>query len=320
MTSVSVIIPVYNGEQILPKNVENVINFDYDEYEIIFVVDQRSSDNSIECVKQICDTYSKCTFYIQNDDLRASGARNIGIDNAKNDFVYFVDADDYVSPNALKEFVRIQAKYDTDLVCCSYTRDASKLPNWDSTKTYSDCIIPAEKALVDVISGRIAGMPWTWFARKKFLNDNNLRYAPTNVAEDTDFVIRSILHTEKIAYYDCPLYNYRPCVSPSDYRRVPLARARIYMNLMDLVNSQYPEINFEFSKCAIIYILNENIHRKLCEFIECYNDSDFNERIEKYLQDDKKLRFKLLKISPVLYYYAARVGSFLKRIISKNHT
>lgn len=89
---VSVIIPIYNKEKYIEKCLESVLNQTYSNLEII-VVDDASTDSSLEIVKKISDERIKIIALAENKGV--SNARNEGIDLATGDYICFLDADDY---------------------------------------------------------------------------------------------------------------------------------------------------------------------------------------------------------------------------------
>ena len=89
----SVIIPVYQKGPFLKKCIESVLKQSFKDYEII-LVDDGSTDNSSE----ICKNYSlknENVFYYYKKNSGVSATRNFGINNAKNNYIAFIDADDF---------------------------------------------------------------------------------------------------------------------------------------------------------------------------------------------------------------------------------
>lgn len=100
---ISFIIPVYNVASYLNQCVESIINQEGN-IEII-LVDDGSSDES----PSICDKYAlkdNRIHVIHKQNGGVSSARNVGLDVAKGEWVWFVDGDDYIAENVLKEFIR----------------------------------------------------------------------------------------------------------------------------------------------------------------------------------------------------------------------
>lgn len=96
---VSVIVPVYNAERYVRRAVESAVNLS-DVGEVI-LIDDAGPDNSLEICRQLESEYSKVKL-LQHSDLNNQGAgasRNLGIKNARFEFIAFLDADDYYLPN-----------------------------------------------------------------------------------------------------------------------------------------------------------------------------------------------------------------------------
>ena len=93
----SVVIPLYNKEQIIGKTIQSVLNQLYQNFEIV-VVDDGCTDKSVSLVKKIKDERIKI---LRKKNGGVSSARNLGIQNAQYNWIAFLDADDYWDENHL---------------------------------------------------------------------------------------------------------------------------------------------------------------------------------------------------------------------------
>lgn len=115
---VSVIVSVYNLKRYIERCVESLRKQTFSNLEIL-LVDDGSTDGSAE----ICDKYAKQDTRIKvihQPNKGVSAARNCGLDNAKGDYVMFVDGDDYVEPEYVKRLYEEMITADTDMVLCNY--------------------------------------------------------------------------------------------------------------------------------------------------------------------------------------------------------
>lgn len=99
MLGISVIIPVYNASRFLRKSVESALRFE--EVKEIILAEDCSTDNSLEICKELASENSKIKLF-QHPDKGNHGAgatRNLGIEKASQNFIAFLDADDYYLPN-----------------------------------------------------------------------------------------------------------------------------------------------------------------------------------------------------------------------------
>ncbi len=96
---VSVIIPVYNAEQFIAKAVDSVLQFP--EVKEVLLIDDGSKDHSFEICKELSEKYSivKALQHPDKKNHGVSATRNLGIDLATQEFITFLDADDYWLPN-----------------------------------------------------------------------------------------------------------------------------------------------------------------------------------------------------------------------------
>ena len=101
--TISVIVPVYNAEKYLHRCIDSVLAQTYTDFELL-LIDDGSKDQSGE----ICDEYAQKdarvrVFHQENGGV--SSARNLGLDNAKGEWVTFVDSDDWAKPYYIEHLV-----------------------------------------------------------------------------------------------------------------------------------------------------------------------------------------------------------------------
>ena len=111
---ISIIIPVYNVEDYLHYAIESLEKQTYKNFEIILVNDGSTDDSG-----KLCDEYSEKysnvrVFHKENGGL--SDARNFGVQQAKGEFITFLDPDDYLEVYSLELLAGIQEMYDCDIV------------------------------------------------------------------------------------------------------------------------------------------------------------------------------------------------------------
>lgn len=97
----SIIVPMYNVEQYIEKCLKSLLNQDLsrDDYEILII-----NDGSKDRSKHIVNEYMKNNKNIRMINQKNGGqskARNTGIDNAKGEYLFFVDSDDYIEDYTL---------------------------------------------------------------------------------------------------------------------------------------------------------------------------------------------------------------------------
>ena len=124
----SLIIPVYNCEKYLLQCIDSIMNQSYNKFEAIFI-DDGSNDGSLKILKD----YSKKDKRIKVFSQKNSGvscARNVGIDNAKYEYILFVDSDDILNEKALEYYnFLINTHSEFDMIQTKLLRFETQLPS-----------------------------------------------------------------------------------------------------------------------------------------------------------------------------------------------
>ena len=115
---ISVIVPVYKVELYIRQCLESIINQTYKDIEII-LIDDGSPDNC----GNICEEYAEKdkrirVFHTENHGL--SAARNLGIKEARGEYIGFIDSDDWIEPDMYEVLFRNALKYDADICECNF--------------------------------------------------------------------------------------------------------------------------------------------------------------------------------------------------------
>ena len=122
MIKFSIIIPLYNKQNFITRAVNSVLSQSYINFELI-IVNDGSTDNSFDLVSSIIDHRIKI---INKVNGGVSSARNLGIDNASNEWICFLDADDHWLPNHLEEILYLLKKYPEAKIYSTLTQEKSR--------------------------------------------------------------------------------------------------------------------------------------------------------------------------------------------------
>lgn len=136
---ISVIINVYNGEKYIKKCLDSIVNQTYKNLEIL-IIDDGSTDNTLSLCKNYKD---KRIRIISQKNIGISLSRNVGIDNSRGDYLFFVDVDDYIEKDTIEYLYKIIKKYKVRMATCK----SLDIYNYDNTN------IGHEKNKVDIIDG-----------------------------------------------------------------------------------------------------------------------------------------------------------------------
>lgn len=201
MSKISVIIPVYNTEKYLRRCIDSVLAQTYQDFELL-LIDDGSKDSS----GAICDEYAEKDSRVRvfhKENGRVSSARNVGLDNARGEWVTFVDSDDWISKDYLEEMM---THSDSDLVIADFTVEGEK--QWNEG-------LPVGKSqgkdLNRIIEGSIGiariTAPWCKLLRRALVGQIRF-YTELTTQEDTLFMFRYLCVVQNIQIIAQKGYHY----------------------------------------------------------------------------------------------------------------
>lgn len=118
MPEISVIMPVYNKEKYFEAAIYSVLNQTFTDIEVI-IINDGSTDSSLVLAKQIVEKDKRvCLIDVPNGGV--SKARNLGLSQAKGNWIQFLDADDRLEPNYLTEAMQIIQHVQADILFSSF--------------------------------------------------------------------------------------------------------------------------------------------------------------------------------------------------------
>lgn len=193
---ISVIIPIYNVEKYLRLCVDSVIAQSYKNLDII-LVDDGSPDGS----PAICDQYAKSDYRIKvihkvNGGL--SDARNVGIESSSGEYIFFLDADDYLAPDCIK--ILIEASSDGALPISGYKLDYSNQGKVSNAYQAYDDYQSLKEYLSDFhnLFATKFNFAWGKLYCSKIIRENNIRFLKDiSLVEDILFNLEYYRHCHK---------------------------------------------------------------------------------------------------------------------------
>lgn len=209
---ISVIIPLYNCEKYIKRCIESVINQTYKNIEII-IIDDGSSDNSIEIVNELIKRYNTIRI-IKQENKGVSSARNAGIENSKGDYIAFLDADDWVESNIYETMINNAIEQNVDIVKCNYYSNKIYNKNYSKGKVYQfgdkKLTNYENEDLIDfVLKGKLTCAVYLFLIKKSFIEKNKIRFREDiQMGEDKEFCINLLTNTSSIYINSKPLYHY----------------------------------------------------------------------------------------------------------------
>lgn len=207
MDKITVIIPVYNGENTIERCIDSVLGQTYPELEVVIV-----NDGSEDRTSEICQRYEKQDQRVRlltKENAGVSAARNTGLDHASGKYVLFVDADDYIEQDMVRIlYENITYEKHTGLVICGCLEEkgdeVSELKT--DAKEYMNRV-ELMRALVQPDSVR--GFLFNKMFDLEIIRKNGIRMkTDIHVCEDLLFCFEYVTHIEHAVYIKDTLYHY----------------------------------------------------------------------------------------------------------------
>jgi len=219
---VSVIIPVYNADKFLLKSVESVLDQTYSELELILVNDG-STDSSEDQCRHLSNEDSRVKVYSQKN-MGPASARNHGLAKASGDYIFFLDADDFIELDAVKILIGANKEDKYDLVMGNF----SKLENNGRIVKQSVTFKTGDRAFHDKLkrldrpeindyvkhflkhpSNHLISYCWARLYKNSIIKAHHLRANETmHLFEDFIFNLQYLRVSNSVLFVNSSIYNY----------------------------------------------------------------------------------------------------------------
>ena len=246
MPRISIIVPVYQAEKLLPACVDSVKQQTFRDWELLLI-----NDGSRDRSPEICDAYAAedvriRVFHKENGGV--SKARNLGLENATGEYIAFLDADDRFEPQTLQVLLELCEKNGADSAGCAHW---NLLP--DDTKT-PELLLPAgvydrqairEQIVYPLLGDRLSvpifnGFIWRYLFSAEILRAANITFEGAYL-EDEIFLMEYFCNSDKLAVTEEPLYYYyfNPNSATRRYMKDLLQVFRRFMERKEEVAERY---------------------------------------------------------------------------------
>lgn len=205
---ISVIIPVYNASDNLKKCLDSLSGQKYRDLELLFIDDCSTDDSSTVIQRFINDPVNadlKIEFLQHSHNRGVAAARNTGLDHATGEYIYYLDADDYIAEDALQlmydEMIRLKA----DIVGCEWYLSFSKNERY----MVQSQVANGKELFVKMCRGVMRWNLWLFLVRRSLYEVNDIRFEEgMNMGEDMMVMMRLALCSGKVSILKIPLYHY----------------------------------------------------------------------------------------------------------------
>lgn len=207
---ISIIVPVYNTEKYLHQCIDSILNQSFMDFELLLI-----DDGSKDASGAICDEYTTKDNRVRvwhQENQGVSVARNVGLEHAQGEWIYFPDSDDIIMENAFDSMVSMVTE-GVDYVICGY-----EVYDENDNCTYAiterkQREITRDEALMEMFAPtdyRYQGYLWNKLFRASIIRENNLRFVKgIKFNEDRLYDVEYLCCiTGNVAYSTTPIYKY----------------------------------------------------------------------------------------------------------------
>ena len=238
---ISIIVPVYNGEDFINRCVQSIIAQSYPTWELL-LIDGASTDATLAKCEEWQAKDSRIRVFRAEENKGVSEGRNTGIREAKGEYLMFVDADDWLMPDCLERLYADIQETDVDIAGCTFQR-CSDVAQTDREKTkdmsYGKKLIAGTDFLPDGIL-RQDTRCWSKLYRKKIVEGHFFREDYV-IGEDMLFLWETAKDAKLISSSEYPGYCYYHNVNGAmlkPFREKDIDQIRCWQLVLDTIQEE----------------------------------------------------------------------------------
>lgn len=293
---ISIIIPIYNCEKLLPNTLDCILNQTIKNIEIICVNDG-STDNTPKVLNSYLEKDSRIKVINKENGGQAS-ARNKGMDIAKGKYIGFMDSDDIIPSNYYEELYNAALNENADIVQCRYwmVEETGEKYEWALNP-----MIMTHESRNKFFTNKLdlaytSGVVWNKIYKKEILN--NIRFVDnTSPWEDNPFIIEVFQKANKIVSIADTYHNYIQRNNSSIHEPNPKIHFRLLESTKYIINFLNNKKN-NISKEDYINFYPQIINRMNFEYQKAFSNKKMTEKDKKrYSKIHHQLFFKIKYLS-----------------------
>ncbi len=262
----SIIIPVYNGHDVVGRALDSVFSQGLDErdFEVICVDDCSPSIDTINTLNNY--TYNgirpiNLKVHRHEVNKRQGGGRNTGVRSACGRWILFLDQDDKLVENCLKHLIEeIEDMSNLDMLMVSH-RVENVLCKSATIKVFiNDNVDTSIMSGCDYIcKNQIGWAPWCYIYSRVFLLENNLFFEENVRWEDLDYVMKAILSAKRMSFLPIETYHYMLDGNNTSFMGADVGKVRDWFSMSIRVRNVAEDF-MNINKHAAMVVMNHHIH------------------------------------------------------------
>lgn len=206
--TISVIIPVYNASATLKSCLDSLHRQTYHNLELLFI-DDFSTDDSLHMLVSYAEQYSTEHFVVKvlrhEQNRGVAAARNTGLANVTGEYVYYVDADDFIETDTLECLVKEAQEKGLDIVGHEWFLTFKSDERYMRQPVYAT----SDEALRQMICGTMRWNLWLFLVRRSLYVENYIRFIEgMDMGEDMMVMMKLFVCAKRVAIISRPFYHY----------------------------------------------------------------------------------------------------------------
>jgi len=309
MSKVSIVVPLFNGSSYIERNTRYILEQEHKDVEVIFVVDIRSADDTLQMVKNVLPRHPNA-FIVEKSEGGLGQARNLGAEKATGDLIWFLDLDDRPLPKYLSTLVNLQKQHNADVVVANCIRSRMLDPVIKHGKN-SVKVMNSHEAMIERGENRIPVTAWSMIMKRDVLVKNDMRFMSEGYCEDIDFTYRLFSVSDVIVYCSEPLYVYvqnpNSMCSDENSNERGSAEIRNYTRLIDHMRENEPTFFRMFHTIATITMVRSSTRMDREHYMNFVKDDSAKKTLSEELSHKVNPELIFFKLFPRTYRALARV-------------
>lgn len=203
---VSVIMPMYNVSKVMKRSIESLYAQTLYGVELIFV-DDCSTDDTLDTLETLLSQKKGVQAIIvrHTENRGVAAARNTGLEYATGEYLYYVDADDYIEPDTLAKLYGTAKGCDADIVGCEWFLTFEK----NERHMKQADVTTSNDLFVKMAHGVMRWNLWLFMVKRSLYETNGFRFIEgMNMGEDMMVMMKLALHAGTVQIIHEPLYHY----------------------------------------------------------------------------------------------------------------
>jgi glycosyltransferase involved in cell wall biosynthesis len=206
--TVSVIIPVYNASATLGDCLDSLNRQTIQRFELLFI-DDSSTDRSLDILMSYAEQYSTGDFVVKvlrhERNRGVAAARNTGLEYATGEYVYYVDADDFIEPDTLECLLKEAQEKELDIVGHEWFLTFKS----DERYMKQPLFVTPDEALRQMMCGVMRWNLWLFLVRRSLYVENNIRFIEgMNMGEDMMVMMKLFACAKRVTIINRAFYHY----------------------------------------------------------------------------------------------------------------